>query len=312
MSAPLYMGPDLNIGARTWIKRALACALQPLTGPRAFGSLDAKAIDAPVTIPKGSYAVVIQKSTGPLSDQIDWQRLVKVAQTTTVTSEGGSVPVHSAWGGAYQNTPSETRVLWAPGIPGLEPTAIVSSALMGGQTPSAPIALRRLAFFDKLGIARGSSVSPDLVRARIGDFPAGVLAYVGSGRGERTGRGARLRPLRFQLFVIATRMDGHVERLDDSDSIIDWAEGLLEDRQTIDGESFAHPSVICTGSAPIGADDMAYVHRLDIEVPAVIEKIDPRAFPRLLELHETFCTAPSPEYPLVEEVLTVVEQGQNL
>jgi hypothetical protein len=311
MANPLYQGPEFNIGVRTWIKRCLLCALQPLTGPRATGAIFAQAIGADVEVPKGSYAVVVQKSPGALSDQLDWQRLVKVAAKTTVTSSGTEIPVFSAWGGAYQNVPIETTVRWAPALAGLQPTAIVSTALTGGTTPNSAVALKRLAFFDKLGIARGASVSPDLVRSRVGDFPAGIIAYVGSGRGDRPGREARLRPLRFQLFVIATRMDGHQERSDDSDVIIDWAEGLLEERQTIDGESFAQPSVIITGSMPIAADDLAYLHRLDIEVPAMIEKIDPRTFPGLLELHETFSTPPSPGYPQPDDSLGLINQTQQ-
>jgi hypothetical protein len=303
VSAAAYRGPAFGIGHRTWIKRSLLCVLQPLTGPRATGSALAYATGADVELQRGTYAVPAM--AGAVSAQTDHMRLVKVAATTTVTSAGTSVPFVSALGGEIQNLAEGTTLRWTPAITGLAPTATVES-MSGGSTLTVPGTLRRIALFDKLGITKSTLVG-DAWRSRIGSFPAGVLAWTGAARGDAVGTDARLRRLRFRLFVIATNIGSAEERTEEADAILDHVEALLEGRSAVDGEVFSQPPIAVGQSGILTADDGSYVHFVDIETSTTIQRIEHRTFAEWLETQQTFLSSTTPEYPAPEDALTLLD-----
>lgn len=302
-----YYGPDLNIGLRTWIKRCILCVLQPLTGGRASGTALVKATGADVVLRRGAYAVPALE--GASARQTDHMRLVKVATQTTVTGAGVSVPIISAMGGELQNLDAGTKLRWTPAIQGLEPICTVES-LTGATTLTIPGSLRRIAMLDKLGISK-ANVASDLFRTRIGAFPAAVLAWTGAARGEAVATDARMRKLRFRLFIVTNHSGSAEERTEEVDAILDYVEATLEGRSAVDNEIFADPPIAVGNSGVFTADDGSYVHFIDFDLSTTVTRIEHRTFVAWLETQTQYFTDPTPEYPAREDAIKILDLQQT-
>ncbi len=298
-----YYGPDLNIGLRTWIKRCILCVLQPLTGRRASGTALVKATGADVVLRRGAYAVPALE--GASARQTDHMRIVKVATQTTVTSAGASVPIISAMGGELQNLDANTTLRWTPAIPGLEPTCTVES-LTGATTLTIPGSIRRIAMLDKLGISK-STVAGDVFRTRIGAFPAAVLAWTRGSRGEAVATDARMRKMRFRLFIVTSHSGSAEERTEEVDAILDYVEATLEGRSAVDGEIFADPPIAVGDSGVYTAEDGSYVHFVEFDLSTTITRIEHRTFVDWLETQTQYFTDPTPEYAAREEAIKLLD-----
>jgi hypothetical protein len=283
----------------------------PADRVRAAGVARIHATGPDLVLPVGTYGVpVVTSATG--AAQADPTRLVKTAADAIVTAAGVDVPVISMLGGAHTNLPLGSRINWTPTIPGVEVTSSLSLAMTGGLDPTAPGTLRRVVSFDQLGIGLTTkSPGSDVWRAKIGAFPAGVLAWTGSTRGERTGIGARMRQFRFRLFVVSGVFGGSENRMAEAEAILDYCEGLLEDRSAVDDEIFSNPGIAVVGSGALQADDGSYVYFIDLECTAVIERIDARQFSAWLETQTQLLTDPSAEFPDPANALVTVDFSTN-
>lgn len=298
-------GPAQGIGARRWMKRAIMSMLAPLTGARASGSATVAATGSDVVLPNASYAYpVIESAVG--SKQLDRMRLLKTSGDATVTAAGVSVPIVAALGGAYMNLAVGTKIAWRPAVPGVEAVSVLDAALTGGTDPTAEGTLRRIVTLDQLGLDRGRFMT-DAWRTTIGAFPAAVLAWTGGARGERVGRSARLRALKFRLFVLTSTAAGMDDRNDEGETILDYIEGLLENRSAVDDEIVSNPSVGVVGSGVLTSDDGSYVYYVDVEAMTTIERIELRTFNDWLQAQTVVQTDTDTEYPDPDDALTTVD-----
>ena len=306
-----YGGPALGIGARIYIKRSLLCKLQPLTGTRAAGIATVRATGADVPLPVNAYAIpLLQNIDG--QGQADYSRLIKVTTPTTVTAAGTSVPIFSALGGVHQNgVIAGTKLRWSPALPGIELDSVVATGLSGAADLTVPGALKRIVLFDRLGIGNvalktSNPLSPEYWRAKVGDFPAGILILLGSQKGERVGRGMRLHRFMWRLMVADSRSDETQERYNDGDATLDWAEGLLEDCGEVDNECFSRGPIQCGGAKLLVAEDGAFLHALDFDSWWTIQRIEPGIFAAWTETEVTTKTVPDDEYPDPDDAITTV------
>jgi len=221
------------------------------------------------------------------------------------------VPIFSAVGGDIQNLPTGTALLWTPAIAGVEAISAVEADMTGATTATFPGALKRLALFDRLGLGK-ANMSAEVFRSKVGAFPAGVLAWVGAPKGQALNRDSRERFMRFRLHVICGRVDSNDSRTDEGDTILDYAEGLMENQADIDGEIFASPGIEVGESGFVLAEDGSTVHYLDLDVPHTIEHIERRTFVDFLEVQQTLVTAPDAEYPDPASMLVVVDLGHDM
>jgi hypothetical protein len=306
----LGTGPTQGIGARTWMKRALVSVLAPLTGVRGSGSALVHATGADTTLPNATYGIPVMVSAAG-GAQADASRLVKTVGDVVVTAAGVSVPVVSVLGGAQHAFPIGTKILWSPAVPGVEGVSLLDTALAGATDPTAAGTLRRLVTLDQLGLGGAKGVQPETWKAKLGVWPAGVLAWTGSKRGDRVGKGARLRPLTYRLFVLSGTQAGPEPRDVEAETVLDYLEGLLEDRAAVDGEEFSNPTVAVTGSGMLTADDGAFVYFVDLEAHTTIERIDARTFAAWLETQAQLVTDPDTEHPDPADALVVADVSLN-
>lgn len=312
-------------------------------GERAVGYALVKATAGAVTLPPAAHAAPIIKSavSGSAQSQIDWSRLVKVGErpdptvpssrTTALTGflvdpdaepDGTTVPIYAMLGGSFYNGSAvgglraDTGLRWSPPIDGIEATSIVSVELSGGTDFTRPGALKRIVLFDRLGLGNlqlkgGPMLPAETWRAKIGDFPAGVLILMGTRRREDGGRGRPIHELRWRLLVLTSAVGPTEERAQDGDATLDWASGLLQASGEVDGQSFSIPRIEIGDSNLLVADDAMSVHHLDFTTTATIDKIDPRLFKEWTSSDYQLLTTPSAEYPDPEDAIVTVDAEAN-
>lgn len=312
-------------------------------GLRAAGTALVKATGGAVVLPAGSYAAPIVRSSvvGSAQSQIDHARLLKVGALPDWTvpytrvnppadvlidpiadPDGTSVPVYSMLGGSMHNgaavggLATGTGLQWDPPIPGIEPVSSLSTDMTGGTDFTRAGALKRLVRFDKLGLESlslkgGTPLQAQAWRAKIGDFPAGVLILMGTRKAESGGRGKPLHYLKWRLLVLTSSVGPTEERVQDGDATLDWAAGLLENCGEVDGQAFSIPRIEIGDSNLLVADDAMNVHHIDFTTCATFDRLEPRTFAAWTSSDYQLLTMPSAEYPDPADALTPVDVEAN-
>jgi len=335
--ADLHGPPPLNIGQRTFIKRSILSRLAPLTGRRASGVVTVTATSGTRVLPANTYGIpVVQSTTGSGAGQLDYSRMVKVfadveidfltgpADATVFAQVGGTF--YNA-GGALQGLDIGAGSQWSPPVEGIEAVSTISTGFSGGSdsvallvngTPTTFAApCRRLVLFDRLGLGNlalkgGPNLPAELLRAKLGDFPAGVLALMGTKRSESGGRGHPIHEFSWRLHIITSRVDQTDERYADGDVILDLAGGLLERAmETGDGEAFSAEPLELGPSRLMVADDGSFVHTLDFTTTATLDKIERIAPPAWTETRTKLVTPPDAEYPDPDDAKTLLDVSEN-
>jgi len=203
--------------------RAIMGLLQTLMGDYSTGQLLVKSTGATGTVPAHSYAIPI------LAGAMTPEAIVRVEENpaTTdrswpVTSAGVLVTVTSLQGGAHVNLAAGTECRWDDPITGIEATSEVSAAgLTGGAAYADAWTLRCLRDYRSIG---DRTAAQDLASARVGDFPAAVLAWVASypqdgsvsatvgSNSARAGTSKRIFKHEWELSIISSRLESPEER----------------------------------------------------------------------------------------------------
>lgn len=245
------------------LTRALMAQLTPLTGTRATGTarvVSSSGVDVP--LPPNAYAIPI------VDGQTQEPLLVKARHnpaTTrehllggdwTVTPAGTTVTFEGNNGGAIWNVIAPgSKLRFQPAVPGIEPLAEVLAPGFGG---GAVGPVKQIVSFDELGPQR----SFELFKAKVGDFPAIVLAWISSQPVEgRTGgisqgatrkrRGVRAYFETFSLNVVVSSSESAEARRREGLVVMQAARRLLTDRmRNDDGEVL---SVMGTGVEILGS-----------------------------------------------------------
>lgn len=293
------MYENLTFNALEALMRALLAQLSPLTGTRASGQVEVTATQD-VVLPRNAYLVPV------VDGKYDESRLYKVAPNpATLVSNGtgggweiangssATVSIVSNVGGAEQNLPAGSHLVFAPPIDGVERRAELVAAITNGASlyGSAPAPVKRMVFWQEL---RGERAAADFFRARGGAFPALMLTWVSSstlqGRtsggqqgNTRMGRGDRAMRERFQVFVGSNKSDGASGRRNEGWIGMQAATALLSDRQANDdGESLSSmgAGVEITSRNMAVADTDHYIYSFEFECNQVLSKMDIRTFQR--------------------------------
>lgn len=338
---PDQPGPPSPAGLRLYHKRAICSKLAPLLGLRASGVALVRATAGAVTLPAGSYAAPIIASTVSQQSQIDYSRLVKVGELPDwtapstranapadvvidpVADPGGTlVPIYAMLGGSMYNATAlnglaaGTKLQWSPRIAGIEPVSVVSTGLTGGTDSTLEGALRRLVLFDRLGLGNLSlkGATPAELsawRAKIGDYPAGVLILMGTRKAESGGRSRPIHYLKWRLLILTSSVGPTEERVQDADAILDHAGGLLENSGEVDGQAFSLPRIELGDTNLLVAEDALSIHHLDFTTCATFDRIESRVFASWLASDYQLLTTPTAEYPDPADALTPVDVEAN-
>jgi len=228
--------------------RALMAQLSPLTGARAVGSARVVATGGSVILPPNTYAIPVVD--GAAHEEL----LVKVAFNPATESEhklggewlvdpsaepdGTLVDFVANTGGAIYNFPAGSRLVFSPPVAGLEPSADVAAAFVGGVEGQ----VKQVVVFDDIQTAAEEIA---LFQAKVRAVPALVLAWMQSapveGRssglsqgGSRKGRGVRAYFETWALYVIAADSTGEEARRRGALDIMEAARALLTDRKRSD------------------------------------------------------------------------------
>jgi hypothetical protein len=309
-----------TIGQRQWIERQICCVLQPLTGARAFGTATVKAIAGDVVLPGGSYAAACITDGDGVPRDVTWERLFKTRPAAvdavgewdcttadiTVTAAGVEVPIMSATGGAAMNLPLGTKILWTPFLPGIEPISEVTTACTGGAAPALALgSVVQVVGWDEAGVRSKDPLNASTFRSRLSGGSGVIVAWVGSGRGERTGTRLRLRPNLWRCYVIVSDFTGSEPRKTGGLAVLDHLDALLEDRSSADGEGFSAPHTAVTRGGLLMEDDSSYVYVSDVETSNTLHGIDARTFTDWQETQAQIHTLLTLSYPELADALGV-------
>lgn len=255
--------------------RAILAVLQPLTGPRASGSVAVSASPGPTAMLRGgSYGVPI------VSGSARFDRLVKVAQNPTdpagwLVGTGTIVPCFSNIGGVDQNVPAGSHIRWYPTLEGIEALSVTAGGLSGAAPDPSVVGIAQLAFFEELKSGEGMK----LLQGGLSRFPAVVLAWDGSGESEFVGRGQYVQQQLWSIYVVVSRQDSDTSRRMQGLLIMDAIQEQLWGRQNVDGEGFSTPNgaqFVRRQSLPI--DQNYYLYRAQVTTKASYRKSEPRVF----------------------------------
>lgn len=250
--------------------RMILASLAPLLGTRAAGAITATATGAPVEVPLNAVLVpVIESASG--SAQVSPGRPVRVSATTEIDSDGATVAVTSVLGGALQNLPVGTVLRWDPPLPGVAPTATVSSALTGGTNAdplTIPGCLKQALIGEQLTSAAADQA---LFKAQAGGgYPAAILFWQDSGPVERVRKGYRQRQDIWSLYVVAQRYASALERAFDGLDAKDACEAIICELGKVDGETATMEPVEILGSSEISREPSSYVYVLRFATVGVV------------------------------------------
>lgn len=298
---------ELVTGSIKRLQRAVFAQLAPLTGSRATGTVRVVAL-------AGGGDVVLQPNTYLLpvvnGEALD-VRLYKVAPNPA-TLTGGSladghwsggewtipdgdeltVDVQSNVGGADQNLPAGTRLTFDPPESGLEPTALVQTAITNGSNTNALVGdavLKRLVFWQTMNSGKAAS---EFFKASAGEFPAMLMVWLrsqtlqgrtsgGTQGNTRIGRGERAFREGFQCFFGSGNYGSADQRRDEAYRAMELATVLLSDQQqNADQEQLsslgAGVEITQRSLAVAGKEHFIYV--VEFEVNQVISKLERRTF----------------------------------
>jgi hypothetical protein len=257
----------------TTIARRLQASLSTMTGVRSAGVATATATGAPVEIAKGEVLLPVRASaTG--AKQIDWQSPVWTTADVTVAATPTAIPVRSVFGGLRFNFPLGTELLFERRLQGTT-RPVVTTAMTGGLSSVSSCGIKRLVFMEGLS----PRASMELFLAQVGDFPAAVLAWDGSGSGEPAGRAAIATTERWAIFVVAARTDDALARGFEGLAILDRARHLLINRSHVEGLGLSGPGVRIRGRRRLALSPQHFIYVLDIETSGRVERDDERDQP---------------------------------
>lgn len=217
--------------------RAIMGLLQLLQGTYSSGSLLVKSTGATGTLPAHSYAIPI------VAGALTPEAIVRVEENpaTTdrswpITSAGVAVAVTSLQGGSHVNLAAGTECRWDVPITGIEATSEVTAGGLTGGTLVGP--LKCLREHRSIG---SQDAAKALLEARVGDFPAAVLAWVGSypqdgsvsatvgSNSARAGASSRIFKHEWELALIASRLESSDERAGELDYVRDEVLATITD-----------------------------------------------------------------------------------
>jgi hypothetical protein len=265
--------------------RGVFALLSPLTGTQSTGTITARAIDADVHVPAGSYIV---PTDGALATRV----LVKTTAAATVTAAGTTIAVKSAFGGGAVNLNEGTVLRWHPKIDGLQETCTVTTALTNG----APGAVKSLRLYEQI---RTSSPEEDVRKASIDAFPALALYWDGSeAPAPRTWRTEE----NWVLGVFTSRLDNDDLRRAEGLHLMQEARELLLDKHAVDGEVISTPSGIQIGRCRrLVTNKNLYIYTIAFRTGGVLEKRDSRVFNPWLVTRYDLDTGADPAVEVVND-----------
>ena len=309
------MYEDLTFNTLEALMRAIFAQLSPLTGTRASGTALVTATED-VVLPRNAYLRPV------IGGQVTEHRLFKVAPNPATLlrngtgggweiADGASEPVSivANVGGAEQNLPAGSHLVFDPPVAGVERRVELAAAISNGTNllGAAESPLRRMVFWQEL---RGERAASDFFRAQGGAFPALLMTWVSSstlqGRtsggqqgNTRLGRGDRAMRERFVCFVGSNKVDSASGRRNEAWIGMESATRLLSDRQVNDdGESLSAMGAgieITSRDLAVAAPDH-YIFSFEFEANQVMTKLDARAFERWETYHlEQLIAQPQPE-----------------
>jgi hypothetical protein len=231
----------------TIARRLLACVAS-MTGERSTGSLTVKATGADTVLRKGAIGAPI------VGGRVDYSRLFWVTADTVVTSAGVEVGVSSLLGGAHHNIAGPVQLRWFPQLDGVEPVSPFFSAPSGATTGD----IKQVAIYEQLS----ADVARDLFLAKVGAFPALVLAWERSDRAVRKGEGSARQVERWTFYVVVSRADATERRGAEGLALLDDLETLLVDRKQIDGLPVSGTGIEITARGRRAIGPTSYVYTL--------------------------------------------------
>jgi hypothetical protein len=210
--------------------RAIEAALQPLMGTAASGSLTVRSTGLNGTVPYGSALIPILR--GGLEEEATAfvpKNPATASGAWPIVQAGTTVPVVAVQGGAVGNTPPGTQYRWNEPLEGIESVSVSAAGLAGGAASTAYAALKQLRHYKALT----QNLLEDFLRASLGQFPAGLLAWDSTQpldgpmaarpapRAARAGRGKVLFRHTWILFLVSSRLDSEAERRREGDTLRD-------------------------------------------------------------------------------------------
>jgi hypothetical protein len=293
------------------LERAVMSVLQPLTGTRSTGSVLVKALGVDTPMPLGSYGVPAPVSAAG-NAALDYRRLVKTRETTTVTAAGVLVPLMTVTGGPRQVLEGGTKIQWDPPIPGIEPVSTLAAAgLTGGTAPAEAIgSITQVTVLEGLG---KENYAKSLWTAGLGEgaFPAVVIAWEGASPGAARGVSKNLRRHQFKILVAVSRVDGDDPRRDEGKRLLAAVEREIGDRSEVDGEVFSAPNTDLGPAGRLVLSPEVYVYWMDFFVQRATLRRDRRTYAAWRTSQQQITTVPDEAHPPGEE-LVLVDQEQDM
>lgn len=299
----------MSLYALVRLERAIMSCLAPLTGERATGAVTLSATGADVAISKETppYAIPIIGSAAGV-DGLDYDRMVKLVQTATITAAGVNVTAVSMLGGLRQNLPAGTVVRLNPPIAGLQPTGVIAApGLTGGAAPGADElgTLARVVAFEGIG---QTTAADAVFKAGAGLFPSAVVSWEGWDIGELVGKDRQKHRCQFRIYVVCSRLDGHNPRRDEGKLIIEAIAEEFVSKQAVDGEAFSLPPVTLGRAQRWGFAPTSYVWSIDLFATHTVVRRERR--PPFAEWLKTRLDATHDEAPVVTEYMISMRSGE--
>lgn len=246
---------------------AIMACLSNLMGDRSIGTATVRSIDATGTLPPGAFCFPV------LNGQTDFARPFRFAASygsdnklaaATVVQAGTDVPITSVLGGAGNNLPANTPLVWYPANDGIEPISAVGLADMtGGTADASQFAVKSIVWFEE---PAGSTLAEDLIRAAVRQAPAVVLSW--SRRlpvSKLHGPKQITRTDQWQALIICSRQESHHTRGLQALTIVDLIEAELIDRQGVDGLRISSPPIQLMGVQRVAVGPAFYAYALSFQ-----------------------------------------------
>jgi hypothetical protein len=221
----------------------------------------------------------------------------------TIQPGGTLVAVTSIVGGERHNLKKGTKLYFDPIHPDLEVVAEVFEEFTGGQDPTHFGGCKNAVLFEQMN---APTASLDAFRSKLQSFPSVVVVWDDSEPADGTtqstldrgaSRGGRVESRfseRFNVFVLASRLDGGHHRSAEGLRLLEDITNELINRQEIDGKIFSNPGVQVRGRSRITGDTTQfqgmYVYLLQISATATIVPTDRRTFSPWLRVHNQILT----------------------
>jgi hypothetical protein len=269
------------LGFRLMIARSVMAVLAPLTGTRSSGTVTVKATGSDVKFPGGCFAApIIESESGNKAIARDKPVFVGMNPSTaegdwTVTAAGTALPVTSLLGGARHNfEAASTTLRWDPAMTGVELVSALAGDMTGGLDPTGDAHVKRILLYEDLSTAE---IALQVFQAKmLTQAPAVILAWAGTGAGERMGRSVWQRPDRWVAYVVVTRQSGTVERGHEGLNLLDLVESYLGERGAVDGRNFSDPPVTIVGASRHSTTPSSFVYALTFETTSALQRTDTR------------------------------------